>query len=193
MPSYLTNMREMFGAGGINDFSTANDLRFHLLNLQMPVYSIVANSHAATAIAWSVTGLLGFCWIVLFVRRTDHQELLQLSALAVIALLPVYHRFMDGIVLMIPLCWCIKAYQAEKQRFAWLMLLLVDPFLLPGASLLATLARSGAISLHVSSSWWWNAVVIPHEAWILPAISLALLYEMSPSHAVESQPIAIAA
>lgn len=178
LPSYLTTLSEMFGTGGVNDFSTANYLRFHLLNLQMPLYSAVPQAAAATAIAWTVAGALLSLWIT-FARRTRGQELLDLSALAIIAFLPVYHRFMDAILLLLPLCWCVKARAPKYKPIVFVTLLLIFPFFVPGASLLATLAASGQISSYAVSSWWWNVLVLPHEAWAILGLSLALLYAMS--------------
>jgi Glycosyltransferase family 87 len=179
LPSYRLDISRMFGAGGINDFSTANYLRFQLLNLQMPTYSVIENLYAANVIAWGVTGVLILYWIKLFVRRTDRHELLALSALATLALLPVYHRFMDAVVLLLPLCWCLTTREPKHKRMACVVLLLVFFFLIPGASLLAILAVSGRFSNHVVSSWWWNVLLMPHEAWAILAISLSLLYAMS--------------
>jgi hypothetical protein len=51
--------------------------------------------------------------------------------------------------------------------------------MIPGASLLAILAASGRFSNHIVSSWWWNVLRMPHEAWAILAISLSLLYAMS--------------
>ena len=186
--SYVADIKEMFGPGGINDFRAANSLRFHLLNLQMPAYAVVGDSYAANAIAWSVTGILILWWIVLFVQRSDGQDLLDLSAIATIALLPVYHRFVDAVVLVLPLCWCLKAREPKHKQVAWVIILLVLPFLIPGASLLATVADSGHVSRHVMSSVWWNAAVMPHEVWAVLATSLALLYAMSLARQGVSEP-----
>jgi hypothetical protein len=145
----------------------------------MPTYSVTGNLHAANVIAWSVTGVLVLYWIKLFVRHTDRHELLALSALATLALLPIYHRFMDAVLLPLPLCWCLTTREPKHKRMACVVLLLVFSFMIPGASLLAILAASGRFSNHIVSSWWWNVLVMPHEAWAILAISLSLLYAMS--------------
>jgi Glycosyltransferase family 87 len=178
LPSYLTTLSEMFGTGGVNDFSTANYLRFHLLNLPMPLYSAVHDATTANAIAWIVAGALLLLWMT-FARREGGQELLDLSALSIIALLPVYHRFMDATLLLLPLCWCLKARTPNYKPIVWVIILFIVPFFLPGASLLATLAASGQVSSYVLSSWWWNVLLLPHEAWAILGLSLALLYAMS--------------
>jgi hypothetical protein len=187
LPSYLTTMGEMFGTGGINDFSAANYLRFHLLSLQIPLYSAVHDATAANAIAWTVSGVLLLFWTILAQRRSG-QELLDLSALATIALLPVYHRFMDAVVLLLPLCWCLKARAPKYKRVVSVIILLILPFLVPGASVLATLAASGYVSSYVVASWWWNVLVTPHEAWAILGLSLALLYAMSLARECRTSP-----
>jgi hypothetical protein len=159
----------------------------------MPAYSVVGNSFTANMIAWAVTSVLILCWTVLFAQRTQGQELLHLSALATVALLPVYHRFVDAVVLLLPLCWCLTVRKPKYKQIALIVVLFELPFLVPGASLLVTLADSGHISREVASSWWWNAVVVPHEVWSVIAISFALLYAMGVSAQIRSAPETIAA
>jgi len=175
--SYSKNIHDMFALGAINDFTTLNPLRFHLLNLQMLAYLLSDNRRLAMIGSWLV--VLGLLAWLMTVKRHEHEtELLELSALATIALLPVYHRFTDGILLILPLCWAIATDDHQLQKITRVVLLLLLPFLLPGASLLHTLAKyQGAID-RLASSWWWQRIVVPHEVWAILAISVVLLFAL---------------
>jgi len=177
--TYLADLNNLFAVGAINDFSRANPLRFHLLNLQMPLGSIVDSRFATNVFTWAVVGVLVLGWVAFVAQHNDRTELLDLSAIATIALLPVYHRFVDGLVLMLPLCWCLTVRGREFRRIAWLTVVFVLLFLIPGASLLATLVDRGYVSSQVASTWWWNTVVIPYQSWTVLALAITLVYAMN--------------
>jgi hypothetical protein len=176
--SYLANINKMFAAGAINDFSGANALRFQLLNLQMPIYSVTGNASLANQITWLTVAVLALAWLWLILQDCGRFDLLGLSAIATIALLPSYHRFVDGILLMLPLCWCVTVREKELKSVSRLVMFLLLPFLIPGASLLVALAEKGVLPTALTTNWWWNTVIVPHEIWATLAISIALLYAM---------------
>jgi hypothetical protein len=59
---------------------------------------------------------------------------------------------------------------------ATLALVLMVPFLAPGAAFLQQLALHGRIPDAITHSWYWNSVVMPHETWALLLLALVLLY-----------------
>lgn len=176
--SYSAVLRTMFSSGGINDFSSANALRFHLLNLQMPLYSLTGNAALATTATWGMVTLLVVSWMGLALRCCRGTEILELSAIASIALLPVYHRFVDATLLILPLCWCLLVREGRIKLVARSVMLLLLPFLLPGASMLAVLASRHPFFHRTAERWWWNAILIPHETWAVLIIAVLLLYAM---------------
>jgi hypothetical protein len=182
--SYLANINKMFATGAINDFTRANPLRFHLLNLQMPIYSLTSSVSAANQITWLIVAALSLAWVRLMWRSRGHCGLLDLSAIAVIALLPSYHRFVDGLLLMLPLCWCVTVRVKELKAISRLVMFLLLPFLVPGASLLVALAEKGVLPSALVTGRWWDAVLVPHEIWATLCISIALLYAMRLRRAV---------
>lgn len=176
---YLQNARGFVTANHIDDFTTANPSRFMLINLQVPFFSITGQASRANLLAFAVVVILVCVWIYSVVKSGKHTpELLSLSAISVIALLPVYHRFYDAALLAVPLCWCLITMAMSSKTIAKITLLLMTPFLIPGTALLQQLALHGTISEQTAQSWWWNCIVMPHETWVLLLLSMILIWEI---------------
>ena len=52
------------------------------------------------------------------------------------------------------------------------------PFLIPGLTLLETVQIAGRIPRVLTNRWWWEALVMPHQVWVLLLLSIVLLREM---------------
>lgn len=174
---YLRNVRGFATSNHIDDFTTENPARFTLINLQVPFFSITGHSTSANLLAFAVVAILILVWIYWVIRKHGQPELLALGAISTISLLPVYHRSYDAGLLAIPLCWCIAKAVGPGQSIARAALLLMIPFVVPGAAVLQQLALHGHVSSAVTNSWWWNVIVMPHETWALLLLFLVLLYE----------------
>jgi len=183
LPAYRRNIADNFGLGALDDFSTANPARFNMINLQVVFSSLFGNRSIADAMALGCGAVLLGIWLWLLVKRQRH-EVLELSALFVLSLLPVYHRFYDAGLLLWPLCWSVLV--VTKRSLTLLVVVLLSPFLFPGAAFLDGLLQSGKISRAIADRWWWNAIVMPHEAWAVMLLSILFLYFISvrPSQAV---------
>lgn len=176
---YLHNARGFMTANRIDDFSSANPIRFMLINLQVPLYSFSGSTSFANKLALLIGALLVSIWVYLVARRKKEQmELLPLAAIAVICLLPVYHRLYDAALLVIPVCWCMQELSGKLKPLARIALVLTVPFLVPGAALLQQMASQGRIPAAWTQSWYWDRVVMPHQTWLLLLLSLVLLYAM---------------
>ncbi|HEY1679249.1 MAG TPA: glycosyltransferase family 87 protein [Candidatus Sulfotelmatobacter sp.] len=183
LQGYLQNARGFVTANHIDDFTTQNPARFTLINLQVPFFSMMANTSWANWLAFAVTAVLVCAWAYWTVKNRERApELLCLGAISAIALLPVYHRFYDAAMLAVPLAWCMLN-RFDKAR-ARLTLLLMAPFLIPGAALLQQLAANGRLPASIAGSWWWNCLVMPHETWMILAIALVLMYAIKRSSSV---------
>jgi hypothetical protein len=177
LQDYLQNARGFVASNHIDDFSSANPGRFTLINLQVPFFSMTGQTSSANLLALAVGGALVCAWIY-WVARGKRQvpELLSLGAIAIIGLLPVYHRFYDAALLVLPLCWCVTHAAGNERAIAKGALLLMTPFLVPGAAFLEQFAAHNHASDAITHSWWWNCIVMPHETWALLLICLMLLY-----------------
>ena len=174
---YFHNVKILATDNKIDDFTSANPSRFMLINLQPALYSFTGSASSANVLAWSVGVLLVGAWMYLITRGHESRlELLALGTIAVIGLLPVYHRLYDASLLAIPLCWCLRQRTGELKYTALIALLLMAPFLVPGTALLQQLAAQGRVRVSWTRSWWWDRIVMPHETWALLLLCLVLLY-----------------
>lgn len=177
--SYLYDNRVLFAPGSLGDFTELNPIRFGLINLQLPIYAIFGNREMANVLAMLVALTLGAVWLILIRRAgSTRNELLELSALAMLCLLPIYHRLYDASLLILPLSWCFVALTGHLKLLAKGALLLILPFLVPGGSALEQLRHTGHFSA-LQHSRWWNGIVMSHQAWCLFFLSLVLLKALS--------------
>jgi len=180
--SFLGNSQMMFAPGAIDDFSTANPLRFQLVNLQVALFPVLQNRTLTQIAAWLVfTTLLGF-WLRA-VRRDREVGLLDLAILVSAALLPVYHRFTDAGLLLVPVAWALREMKGEMRAFAAGCLLLASPFLIPGATVLHEFSGRSEILQNLSRTRLWNLFILPHEAWLILILCVVLLTARSLSRA----------
>ena len=113
-------------------------------------------------------------WL-LAVRRHRHLGLLDLAILTSASLLPVYHRFTDAGLLLVPVVWALSEMTGELKRFALACLLLVCPFLIPGATILHEYSGRYETLDQLSRSRFWEPFILPHEAWLILLICVVLL------------------
>lgn len=171
--SYLLNGRRMFAPGGIDDFTVANPTRFDLLNLQVVLFQIAGSTELAQVLAWLIsTGLLLY-WMIRY--RKEEAGLFDLAVVGTISLLPFYHRFYDGCLLILPLAWAIRQIDARQRVLGRSLLIAALPFAVPGAVLLRWVAERNAAVYALSQSWWWQLLIAPHQVWIILLMAVFLL------------------
>ena len=147
---YLENIRRIYASGSLADFALNDAGRFNLINSQVLWYSLLGNASVANRLAWLLGAALLGCWLWFCWRRRS-PEVLEISAICVLSLIPVYHRFYDAGLLLWPLAWSLLL--AARRSTAALILVVIAPFLVPGAALFAELARSGRIPPAVMNGW----------------------------------------
>jgi len=172
--SFLANNQSMFAPGAIDDFSTANPLRFHMVNLQAALFPILQNRVLAQIGAGLAFVVLLAFWFRA-VRRDGQVGLLDLAILASAALLPVYHRFTDAGLLLVPVAWALRELRGEWRAFAAGCLLLATPFLLPGTAVLHEFSGRFEILQNLSHTRLWDWFILPHECWLILMLCVVLL------------------
>jgi len=176
--SYRQDNHALFATGVLSDFGPRNPTRYGLINLQVLLDPILKTRSATNAAALSISAILFVTWLSFVLRHKRGQpDLLAVSGLVVLTLLPIYHRFYDAGLLILPFCWVMARYEAILPRRRMVALCLLIPFLLPGGSLLEVLQARGKVPAYVAGGWWWNSLVMPHATWSLLALSLLLLSE----------------
>jgi len=173
LASYRENASRIFAAGSLADFTNADRVRFNMIHAQVFFATFIRSATAVNLLARSLGAALVAAWVWLCLRSRGASALLEIGAISVASLIPFYHRFYDAALLLWPLAWALLGV---RRRIAAGALLMMAPFLVPGPALLGDLAASGRIPPRIVSSWWWNTIVLSHEAWILICLALLLLY-----------------
>lgn len=180
--NYLNDNHVLLETGVLGNFTSINPTRFGLINLQVVLYPLLDSVRLTNGLAMLVGAIFLVVWLAGMARTSsyDDLELLDLSAITVISLLPIYHRFYDAALLVFPLCWAIVSFRRTRV-FSVISLLLMLPFLIPGGTLLETMESSGRIPSALVHRWWWEMIVMPHQVWLLLLLSVLLLYAMNVS------------
>ncbi len=187
--NYRYDGRILFARGSLGDFTEANPIRFGLINLQVLVYTFLPDRSLATLAAFGICGIMCVWWLLLLRRNRSSApellelELLEIGALTVLSLLPVYHRLYDASLLIFPLAWSLSALNGNLKAMARATLALVLFFLIPGGSALEQLQRSNYLG-GLQHSWLWIHVIMPHQIWILVSLGVILLLAMRRSACV---------
>jgi hypothetical protein len=179
LENYRTDNRVLLATGILSDFTERNPIRFGLINLQVLVYAIVHNAGAANLLAFGLSAILFGIWVVLLLRSksVSNDVLLAMGTLAVLSLFPVYHRLYDAFLLIIPICWSLREF--SRNRLARAAFFLMLPFLIPGGTMLEQLQLQHPISPSITHSWYWTAIIMPHQIWFLLMLSVVLLLNMA--------------
>jgi hypothetical protein len=182
LQNYRLDNKVLLATGILSDFTERNPIRFSLINLQVLFYAFLHHAVAANVLALAVSAALFGIWVWLVVRKLvlrnrSPDVLLAMGTLAVLSLLPVYHRLYDAFLLIFPLCWSLREFSGSKAaRGAFLLML---PFLVPGGSALEVFQLRGQIPEGFVRSWYWTRFVMPHQIWFLLLLSLLLLWSMA--------------
>jgi glycosyl transferase family 87 len=189
--NYLYDNRILFAHGSLGDFTEGNPIRFGLINFQLAAYTVLHNRAAASFFAIAVAAAGGMVWVFLILRRErkhPSSELLALSALSVLSLIPIYHRFYDASLLIFPLAWSLAALNGPLRTLARSVLaVIVLVFLLPGGTALQQLQQAGHFAA-LRNYWWWNTLVLPHECWSILILAALLLSAMRANAEVPNDP-----
>jgi hypothetical protein len=177
--NYETDNRTLLSSGILSDFTERNPIRFGLVNLQVLSYAVLNDARSANALALGIGAVLFGIWVLLAWRNQSGDLLLSSAAIAVISLLPVYHRFYDAFLLIFPIAWALREFGRGRGLAARWALVLTIPFLVPGGTALERLQASAVVSPVISHSWYWGCMVMPHQVWCLLFLSMLLLGEMA--------------
>ena len=173
---WLANLRRSTGPGGPNDFA-AGVAMDHLLNLQLPLYAITSSRTFATIAALALVSIAAIVY-ALKVRRAMKEPaadpLLLVAPVAVLTLLPVYHRYYDATLLVIPLAWAIAALATPARKYAIATLALTAPFAFP-VGWATNLINRGYLPASVADQPWWRILVMPLQVWLLTALAVVLI------------------
>ncbi len=177
--SSLRANHEAFFAGGSGDV-TIQAHRHQFLHLEGPIYVLFQNRLTAKVLPWVLTAIVATL-LLLALRRLSGQrdELLMYSIVSVVTLVPFYHRVYDAALLSVPLAWALGTSDPRSRRIRIATLVLILPFLVPGPAMLYRLNAGGYVPEWARSSWVWENLILPYQAYLVFALvgvlSLTLL------------------
>ncbi len=174
LPLFVARSVAIGYPGGADDFSLANPARYQLVNLQVILGSVLSNRAVVNAIAIGVVIALVILWGY-WMRQREVSAIVGFAAINVILLFPSYHRINDAGVIV----FAIAA--AATLRYGWTVALALTPFMAPIPSAIIYLADKGRLPSSLLQNKAFILLVMCHEVWILLAVALFLLVEMSRS------------
>jgi hypothetical protein len=103
------NLHAASTGGGYIDPSAANPWRWHMVNLQHPLHTFLDSRAAVGALTWLITAALFLAYVrALLAASPDRPEMLAAGIPGILCLLPVYHRYYDAVIMVIPLAWAVS-------------------------------------------------------------------------------------
>ncbi len=175
MAGLMRNVSRVAEAGFLSPMRDSA-FRYQLVNFHLPLHGLTDN---AALVAWLVRATVGALALVVaacvWFRPRTTDALAALSAIAALSLMLTYHRGYDAVVLLPAVAWCVRAWlpdSATPRRDAWITLLLLLPMATPGGTLMHIAEQRGAVSAALSSTWMWNAVAVPYQAWTVAALAV---------------------
>jgi hypothetical protein len=186
-PTYFENARLIFAPGSLADFTGNAPVRFNMINLHVLAYAVSGSAALARILSLVCGASLAAAWLWIVLHSESHTEQLELSALLVISLLPVYHRFYDAALLIWPLAWSLLV--TTRRKMQRLTILLILPFFVPWASVLDQLVPRGIMPATAAETWWWKTIAMPYEVWSLLLLGVMLLYFMHFFEGVPPSPL----
>jgi hypothetical protein len=174
------NAASTLAPGQINDPRSGGPWRNDMVNLQT-LADVIFHGELEVDLCVLVVFLPLLLAFFSQVRPTRGagRDLLALSVVAALSMLPVYRRLYDGVLLMMLLTWAISRLRVPRYRgMAIAALAMLSEFFIPN-DLVRDVERRTHLFDSVSSSAWWQGLVVPHHAWGLLILAVGTLYIFS--------------
>ena len=107
------NISQAEEPGGVNDYRPNDKEGYYFVNLQTVTSVFFADAREFNAVAWAICLALFAVWVaaVLRTKAAPNAHFLLIGSLAVLSLMPVYHRFYDARLLLISVPAVAIVYQ----------------------------------------------------------------------------------
>ncbi|HSV15605.1 MAG TPA: glycosyltransferase family 87 protein [Tepidisphaeraceae bacterium] len=181
LPGLRANLHAAEAAGAINDPTAWSIKRFEMVNLQVLLHTLTDNSHIVALLVRALVGLaaIAFAMLVLQRSRDRRRELAELSVVAALALLPIYHRWYDAGVLVFVLTWGMAALPSLWRAQAIIAMVVVSASFVISPAL--WLARTLPHAAKPPFRYWRGVeqLVLPVQVWAIVLLAAMLLYVLS--------------
>lgn len=173
--SLLGNVELLFSSG-VAALGPQNLTRSDRIDFQLPLYGMTRDIHFAALLAGVLTiVLLILCFAACkrHLKVTLDDELLLVSTLLVVGLLPFYQRFYCAMLLLLPVLWAIKHIQLIHGK----IVLVLCSIFLANTSVLPRLLEMPAPTSRLTGLLI-DAFLLPHLCWVILVLSLVLLHAL---------------
>jgi len=171
LTAWQANVQVFTQSNEPGDATWGAKLRWQLINLAPVLFSFTGSAAVVQFVSIGFTLAVLGTVAALHHRAAARPSLLGLFAiLAVLTLLPVYHRYYDAALLIIPLVWALTALATPARRWAVAALAVMAVFMVPSSTLVHHLAVWGNIPPALADSFAWQAVVKLHQNYLLIAL-----------------------
>ena len=189
LPAMRNNLH-WFGQQSTGDPSDANALWHLIMNLPVLLHRFTNSQVVIEAISWLVTvGALAIAWTlnrqrhrrVESLRPVCPEAMLMPAVVGVVSLLPVYHRFYDG-MLLLPAAFYVVTVGLVRKRWplpTWLVALGLAVFIPPNMAAVLHEAVEPRLPAGITTSWSWAAFVSTHQVWAMLVVLTGLLWALN--------------
>jgi|GEM_PF-5280777 len=177
LTSFENNIIFSMSKGEINDPSLNNPFNFHLINLQHPLWAIFNDKLITNFTTFLIVGVELIIFISLVKRyKIKKIDLIQISTLSSIILLPIYHRIYDASILFVNVPLAMILSCTKYKIYGLILLTILLPFILiNSANFIHFIAIYGYVSNQLSQSLIWKAFLQPHQSWLIFSLSVISL------------------
>jgi len=179
LATFQATLGSIGGPGGFNDASLANAVRWQLINLQVPLFDLLSTRWQVNLLAWLIVAMLCLLFLLVW-KRAAHPagDALAAAVPLILSLLPVYHRYYDALILVLPLGWAIANLATRRNVHAIAVLICTVPFYVSSAFALDALQRHHYVPGILLHSIIWSLILMPMQTWLLIAMALVLMHCM---------------
>jgi len=168
---HMDNIRQAREPGAVNDYTFAGPVHDDMLGLEHWLYCL--GMRDSTTIARVQLGILLFVGLLLFydfrLRRNPGGELLLAALLCIYSCVFLYHRIYDGVILALPLYYCMQRAMVEPAARAAIYRTIATAFVLvlnfPRGGVMVRLAgwsQQGGLAGRL-----FQIFLLPYCTWIL--------------------------
>jgi hypothetical protein len=177
LASYRQNIAEVSATAGRLTRDNP-DLAQHI-QAEVAFASLFGAARPARLLGMAMTAaLLAALAVAVFKQRAyvalAENRLLPLASVSALAMFGIsYHRFYDGLLVLLPLAWALTVlYEPAQRKQAIAVLALSALFFAPGGKLLSMAAPHLPAALRDSVLWY--GILLPHHAWAVLLLNLIL-------------------
>lgn len=179
---WMANVSEFTHANEPGDATWGAKLRWQLVNLAPVLHNFIDQRGIVQGL--SIAFLAGSLGLITWIwhRRPTRPDILGLwSIMAVVTLLPVYHRYYDTCMLILPMVWAVRELRGKMHHWAVMTLSVLAIFIVPSSTAIHWAGVKGYFSESMTESFFWQAFVKLHQNYFLLALLLLLIWGLNRS------------